>query len=82
MLPDREQTKKDYADIINLPHPISKTHNPMPMEMRASQFAPFSALVGLDVALDTTATTAMQQIDFDYYSFLLEFENFDDFINE
>ncbi len=34
-----------YDDIINLPRPISK-RPPMPMNQRAAQFAPFSALVG------------------------------------
>lgn len=35
----------NYDDIIHLPRPISK-RVPMPMNQRAAQFAPFSALVG------------------------------------
>lgn len=35
-----------YDDIINLPHHVSKTRKPMPMEERAAQFAPFAALTG------------------------------------
>lgn len=43
---------KDYADIINLPRPVSKTHPPMSLRDRAGQFAPFSALTGLHAAAD------------------------------
>ena len=35
-----------YDDIINLPHPISRIHQPMPIEARAAQFMPFAALTG------------------------------------
>lgn len=44
-----------YDDIINLPHHVSKTHKPMPMENRAAQFAPFAALTGHDAAIAETA---------------------------
>lgn len=43
---DRENTNLNYEDIINLPHPVSKRHKPMPVEDRAAQFAPFAALTG------------------------------------
>ena len=44
-----------YDDIINLPHPVSKRHKPMPIEDRAAQFAPFAALTGHQAAIEETA---------------------------
>ena len=44
-----------YDDIINLPHHVSPTHQRMSMHDRASQFAPFAALVGYDDAVAETA---------------------------
>lgn len=44
-----------YDDIINLPHKVSATRIPMPMENRAAQFAPFAALSGHDEAIMETA---------------------------
>jgi hypothetical protein len=44
-----------YADIINLPHHVSKKHQPMSISSRAAQFSPFAALTGLDDAIDETA---------------------------
>lgn len=46
--------RKDYSDIIDLPHPTSKKHPRMPVEDRAAQFAAFSALTGLDDAIAET----------------------------
>ena len=48
---DRDNTNLEYEDIINLPHPVSKRHKPMPVEDRAAQFAPFAALSGHREAL-------------------------------
>ena len=45
---------EDYADIIDLPRPISRSHPPMSLRDRAGQFAPFSALTGLHAAADRT----------------------------
>lgn len=48
-------TNKDYSDIINLPHHVSRRHPQMPLESRAAQFSPFAALTGYDAAIDETA---------------------------
>jgi len=44
-----------YEKLIDLPHFEPKFHKRMPAEMRAAQFAPFSALTGLDDAISATA---------------------------
>lgn len=47
--------EKDYSDIINLPHHVSRTHTPMAMSHRAAQFSPFAALTGYEDVIDETA---------------------------
>lgn len=47
---DTPETHK-YDDIINLPHHVSTKHRQMSMHDRAAQFAPFSALTGLEEVL-------------------------------
>ena len=42
----------EYEDIIDLSHHVSRNHSPMSMMARAAQFAPFSALTGLEIAID------------------------------
>ena len=44
-----------YDDIIDLPHPVSKTHPQMSLWDRAAQFAPFAALTGHGAAIRETA---------------------------
>lgn len=44
-----------YADIINLPHHVSKNHPQMSMADRAAQFSPFAALTGHDAAIAEAA---------------------------
>ena len=48
-----------YADIIGLPHPVSRRHKPMSMTDRAAQFAPFAALKGFDEEIDRTTEAEM-----------------------
>ena len=58
-----QRSIEDYADIIHLPHPISKTHPPMSLRDRAGQFAPFSALTGLHAAAARTARDRAAQYE-------------------
>ena len=51
---DNKETHR-YDDIINLPHPTSKTHPRMPLYNRAAQFSPFAALTGHEAAIAETA---------------------------
>jgi len=44
-----------YSDIINLPYHVSKKYPRMSIEMRAAQFAPFSALTGYSDEITETA---------------------------
>ena len=52
---DKNQAEIRYADIIDLPHHVSKKHQPMSISARAAQVSPFAALTGLDDAIDETA---------------------------
>ena len=52
-----------YADIIDLPHPVSKRHPKISMEKRAAQFSPFAAMVGHDAAIRETARLTEEQLD-------------------
>ena len=50
----KERSSFPYEDIVNLPHPVSRYHVPMPLLQRAAQFAPFAALTGYDEAIEET----------------------------
>ena len=54
-----------YADIINLPHHVSKKHKQMSLYERSAQFAPFAALTGHEAAIKETARLTDSKIDFD-----------------
>lgn len=56
---------KEYREIINLPHHVSKTRPQMPMSDRAVQFAPFAALTGYDSAIKETGRLTDEKIDLD-----------------
>ena len=53
---------KSYDDIINLPRPLSR-HQPMSMEKRAAQFAPFATLHGHEEALRDTAQQVEDRVE-------------------
>lgn len=52
-----------YDDIINLKHHISKNHQQMTMENRASQFSPFSALEGYETSIIETTREVDKKIN-------------------
>ena len=54
-----EEMVDRYADIIGLPHPVSRRHKPMSMQDRAAQFAPFAALKGFDDEIDRATEAEM-----------------------
>ena len=62
---DRENTNLNYEDIINLPHPVSKRHKPMPVEDQAAQFAPFAALTGHQAAIEEAARVTDMRMELD-----------------
>ncbi|MFV0636992.1 hypothetical protein [Mitsuokella sp.] len=55
--------QRNYDDIINLPHPVSKHHPQMPREKRAAQFSPFAALTGYDDILAESTRPLVQRIE-------------------
>lgn len=57
--------KDSYEDIINLPHHVSQNHRPMPIEARAAQFAPFSALTGYSDVVKEKARLTEKKIEID-----------------
>lgn len=46
--------KKNYDDIINMEHHVSKKHPQMSLYARSAQFAPFAALTGYEDAIKET----------------------------
>ena len=52
-----------YADIIDLPHHVSKRQPQMSMEKRAAQFSPFAAMVSHDAAIRETARFTEEQME-------------------
>ena len=54
---------KNYDDIINLPHHVSKKHPPMSLYARAAQFAPFAALTGYGDAVEETARITNNKVE-------------------
>lgn len=46
---------RNYDDMIDLPHPVSKNHPQMSLHDRAAQFSPFAALTGYDAVIKDTA---------------------------
>ena len=52
---DTGRSIKEYADIIDMPRPISHKYPRMDISDRAAQFAPFAALTGFHDSVDDAA---------------------------
>lgn len=50
-----DSSKKNYDDILYLPHHVSDRHPHMSQHDRAAQFSPFAALTGHSAAIRETA---------------------------
>lgn len=61
----RARTLADYSDLLELPHPVSRSHPQMSLYDRAAQFSPFAALNGYGAAISETArlTDERPQLD-------------------
>lgn len=61
----RARTLADYSDLLELPHPVSRSHPQMSLYDRAAQFSPFAALTGYGAAISETArlTDERPQLD-------------------
>ena len=55
----------EYADIIDLPHHVSKKRAPMSLTDRAAQFSPFAALTGYDDLIAESARWTEAQAELD-----------------
>ena len=55
-----------YEDILNLSRPVSGRHPRMPIEDRAAQFAPFSALSGYEDVIREAAKQAEESARDEY----------------
>lgn len=62
---NQKENQSKYADILDLPHPVSKKHPQMPISDRAAQFAPFAALTGHGEAVKETARLTERKVDLD-----------------
>lgn len=54
---------RNYDDIINMPHHVSKKHPQMSLEARSAQFAPFSALTGYEDEIKETGRLTNSRIE-------------------
>lgn len=60
-----ENVEKNYGDMLELPHHVSKKHPPMSREDRAAQFSSFAALTGHKEAIEETVRWTDERIDLD-----------------
>ncbi len=55
--------RKNYEDMLDLPHHVSERHLPMSRLDRAAQFVPFAALTGHSAAIQETARLARERAE-------------------
>lgn len=60
--------KKEYEDIIDLPHHVSTRHPKMSLIARAAQFSPFAALTGYNAAIKETARLTDERVELTEYT--------------
>lgn len=58
-----DQRASQYADIIDLPHHVSKRHPQMALSDRAAQFGAYAALRGYDEAVTETVKKSIHQTE-------------------
>ena len=58
-----DQRASQYADIIDLPHHVSKRHPQMALSDRAEKFGAYAALRGYDEAVTETVKKSIQQTE-------------------
>lgn len=68
-----DQRASQYADIIDLPHHVSKRHPQMALSDRAAQFGSYAALREYDAAVKETIKKSIQQTET-----YIEMEQYDD----
>ena len=63
---EKSQTSKGtefpYADLLDMPRPVSKKHPPMSIYDRAAQFSAFAALTGHGEAIRQTADMVEEKV--------------------
>ena len=55
------EKENPYADIINLPRPVSRKNPPLTMKQRAAQFATYAAVSGHEEAISKATLKREQQ---------------------
>ena len=56
---------RQYDDIINMEHHVSKVHPQMSLYARSAQFAPFAALTGYEDSIKETGRETLARIELD-----------------
>ena len=61
----KQKSGNPYEDMLELSHPVSKTHPQMTRRDRAAQFAPFAALTGYEEAVKEAARLTEEKMILD-----------------